>query len=94
MFKLIRRFFTLIFLIIIGVPTFFVGQVWYSAKYSKAESAKVAVVLGAAQFDGRPSDALEARLVEAIRIYKMGIDRKSTRLNSSHSQQSRMPSSA
>jgi vancomycin permeability regulator SanA len=76
MFKLIRRFFTLIFLIIIGVPTFFVGQVWYSAKYSKAESAKVAVVLGAAQFDGRPSDALEARLVEAIRIYKMGMIEK------------------
>lgn len=73
MFKLIRRFFALIFLIIIGVPSFFVGQVWYSAKYSKAEGAAVAVVLGAAQFDGRPSDALEARLVEAERIYKLGI---------------------
>ena len=73
MFKLIRRFFTLIFLIIIGVPIFFIGQVWYAAKYAEPESAKVAVVLGAAQFDGRPSDALEARLVEAERIYKLGM---------------------
>ena len=71
MFKLIRRIFSLIFLIFIGVPTFFVGQVWYSAKYSTPTNAKVAVVLGAAQFDGRPSDALEARLVEAKRIYQL-----------------------
>ena len=39
------------------------------------------------------TDAKESRRVEALR--KIGVkDRKSTRLNSSHSQQSRMPSSA
>ena len=35
-----------------------------------------------------------AELVETTRLFGRGIDRKSTRLNSSHSQQSRMPSSA
>ena len=40
-----------------------------------------------------PSVDLESLLV-AIRIASVGEDRKSTRLNSSHSQQSRMPSSA
>jgi vancomycin permeability regulator SanA len=32
--------------------------------------------MGAAQYDGRPSDALEARLEEALRIYKDGLVEK------------------
>lgn len=76
MFKLIRRFFTLITLIVIGVPGFFFGQVWYAAHYPTVRSADYAVVMGAAQYDGRPSDALEARLQEALRIYKSGLVKK------------------
>ena len=76
MFKLLRRIFALVALLIIAIPTYFIGDVWYGAKYSKAESAKFAVVLGAAQFDGQPSDALEARLVEALRLYKLGFVEK------------------
>ena len=76
MFKLIRRFFTLIFLIIIGVPSFFFGQVYYEAHFPKVVSADYAVVMGAAQYDGRPSDALEARLVEAKRLYDTGLIKK------------------
>ena len=34
------------------------------------------------------------RVIDFLRNDKDGVDRKSTRLNSSHSQQSRMPSSA
>lgn len=76
MFKLIRRFFTLIFLIIIGIPSFFFGQVYYEAHFPKVVSADYAVVMGAAQYDGRPSDALEARLVEAKRLYDTGLIKK------------------
>lgn len=76
MFKLIRRFFTLILLVIIGIPTFFFAQVWYEAHYPKLRSADYAVVMGAAQYDGRPSDALEARLVEAKRLYDSGLVKK------------------
>jgi vancomycin permeability regulator SanA len=32
--------------------------------------------MGAAQYDGRPSDALEARLVEAKRLYNAGLIKK------------------
>lgn len=32
--------------------------------------------MGAAQYDGKPSDALEARLQEALRIYKAGLVKK------------------
>ena len=75
-FKLFVSIFAFIVLIIVAIPTFFIFQVWYSAKYSTPKSANVAVVLGAAQFDGRPSDALEARLVEAKRLYSAGLVKK------------------
>jgi vancomycin permeability regulator SanA len=76
MFKLIRRFISLIILVIIGIPAFFFAQVWYEAHYSKAVTADYAVVMGAAQYDGRPSDALEARLVEAKRLYDAKLIKK------------------
>ena len=76
MFRLIRRTISLIFLIIIGIPTFFFAQVWWEAHYPTSRSTDYAVVLGAAQYDGRPSDALEARLAEALRLYKAGLIKK------------------
>jgi uncharacterized SAM-binding protein YcdF (DUF218 family) len=76
MFKLIGKAVTLITLLIIGVPAFFFAQVWWDAKYPTTKSANYAVVMGAAQYDGRPSDALEARLQEALRIYKAGLTQK------------------
>ena len=47
--------------------------------------------------DLRMADALDLMAVREVRMMRGGdviVDRKSTRLNSSHSQQSRMPSSA
>ena len=41
-----------------------------------------------------PSEKIQRALAELIREYEMESDRKSTRLNSSHIQKSRMPSSA
>jgi vancomycin permeability regulator SanA len=76
MFRLIRRFISLIVLVIIGIPAFFFAQVWYEAHYPKAVSADYAVVMGAAQYDGRPSDALEARLVEAKRLFDSKLIKK------------------
>ena len=76
MFKLIRRFISLIVLIVIGIPAFFFAQVWYAAHFPNVRSVNYAVVMGAAQYDGRPSDALEARLQEALRIYRAGLVKK------------------
>lgn len=76
MFKLIRRIISLFFLLIIGIPAFFYGQVWFAAHYPKVVSTNYAVVMGAAQYDGRPSDALEARLVQAKEIYDAGLVKK------------------
>lgn len=72
-FRFIRRVFTIIFLIILAIPTYAVGKTYYSAHYPVTRAADAIVVMGAAQFDGRPGDVLEARLTEAKRIYDRGL---------------------
>jgi uncharacterized SAM-binding protein YcdF (DUF218 family) len=48
-------------------------QVWLAARRDDARPADAIVVLGAAQFDGRASKILAARLDHAIGLYKRGI---------------------
>jgi len=48
-------------------------QVWAAARRDDARPADAIVVLGAAQFDGRPSKILAARLDHAIDLYRRGI---------------------
>jgi uncharacterized SAM-binding protein YcdF (DUF218 family) len=54
------------------VPAFGLAQVWRAANNPIVREADVIVVLGAAQLNGKPGEALEARLVEAKRIYELG----------------------
>lgn len=72
-FRFIRRIFTLILLVILAIPTYAIGKTYYAAHYPEARQADVIVVMGAAQFDGRPGDVFEARLSEAKRIYDQGL---------------------
>jgi uncharacterized SAM-binding protein YcdF (DUF218 family) len=44
-------------------------QVWHAAGQDDARSAQAIIVLGAAQFDGRPSNVLQARLDHAADLY-------------------------
>lgn len=71
-FKLIRKIISAIVLIAIVVPLFTLGKTWYTAHNLTVKKSDVIVVLGAAQFNGRPSAALRARLIEAERIYSLG----------------------
>jgi uncharacterized SAM-binding protein YcdF (DUF218 family) len=48
-------------------------QVWYVARQDQARTADAIVVLGAAQFDGRPSPVLRARLDHALDLYEQGL---------------------
>lgn len=73
LFKVLRKIISAILLIAIVVPIFTVGRTWFVGHNSTAKQSDVIVVLGAAQFNGRPSSALLARLVEARRIYRLGI---------------------
>lgn len=62
-------------LLVIGVA--YVGltfvQVWQASRRDEARPAGAIVVLGAAQYDGRPSPALEARLDRAFELWDDGL---------------------
>ena len=51
--------------------TFF--QVWRTARKDAARPSDAIVVLGAAQYDGRPSPVLAARLDHALDLYRAGV---------------------
>src|SRR5256885_1527704 len=53
------------------VITFF--QVWRASHQDDARPAQAIVVLGAAQFNGRPSNVLTARLDHAAVLYQQGL---------------------
>ena len=68
----IRRIITLVIILALIGTAYGVSQVWRAANNPIVRQADVIVVLGAAQLDGKPGEALEARLVEAKRIYELG----------------------
>lgn len=72
LFKIIRKLIAFVFLLIIVIPLYAAGNIWYTAHHLKPIKSDVIVVLGAAQFDGRPSDLLLARLQSAKRIFQDG----------------------
>jgi uncharacterized SAM-binding protein YcdF (DUF218 family) len=45
-------------------------QVWLASRRDQARPAQAIVVLGAAQYDGRPSHVLRARLDHAVDLYR------------------------
>ena len=48
-------------------------QVWHASHQDDAHRADAIVVLGAAQFNGKPSKVLAARLDHAAELYKQGL---------------------
>jgi len=45
------------------------AQVWHASRQDDARPAEAIIVLGAAQYDGRPSNVLQARLDHAADLY-------------------------
>lgn len=56
-------------LVVVYVVATFV-QVWWTARTDGARPADAVVVLGAAQYDGRPSAVLESRLGHALTLWQ------------------------
>jgi vancomycin permeability regulator SanA len=69
-FKIIKRVIATVLLVVIVLPLYVGGRVWYTANHTEPVKSDAIVVLGAAQFDGVPSPILEARLREAKRIFE------------------------
>lgn len=72
LFTLIRKIISGILLLAVVIPLFLLGSTWKAGGKSSITSGDVIVVMGAAQYDGRPSEALEARVIEAARIFNRG----------------------
>jgi len=56
--------------VLVAYLVFTFAQVWQAARRDQARQADAIVVLGAAQFDGVPSDILRARLDHAHDLYQ------------------------
>jgi len=72
LFRWIRRIITLVLILALVAPAYGVSQVWRAAKNPVVRHGDVIVVLGTAQLNGKPGVVLEARLVEAKRIFDLG----------------------
>jgi uncharacterized SAM-binding protein YcdF (DUF218 family) len=71
--KLARRL--AVGLVVAGLAylAFTFAQVWWTARQDYAAPAQAIVVLGAAQYDGRPSDVLHARLDHTLGLWRRGL---------------------
>lgn len=49
------------------------GQVWWASRQDDAPPSDAIVVLGAAQWDGKPSPVLQARLDHAVELWEQGV---------------------
>jgi uncharacterized SAM-binding protein YcdF (DUF218 family) len=72
-FKIARRVAVAAFAIVFVYLCVVFVQVWMAARRDDARPADAIIVLGAAQFDGRPSKILAARLDHAIDLYRRKI---------------------
>lgn len=67
------RIIALLLAAIITVPAVTWGWVWYTARQDQRPASDAIVVLGASQYDGRPSPVFEARLRHAADLYADGV---------------------
>jgi uncharacterized SAM-binding protein YcdF (DUF218 family) len=74
MFKFFFRIITLLIAIIIAIPAYALFVTWNSANNpSDRAMADVIVIPGAAQLDGTPGPVLQARLEQALRLFRAGV---------------------
>ncbi len=74
-----RTFFKWTWRLLLGLVLWSAGMGWYITAFSardEARKADVAVVLGAAAWDRRPSPVLQERLNHALRLYELGTVKK------------------
>jgi uncharacterized SAM-binding protein YcdF (DUF218 family) len=63
-----------VFLGLVGLVVLYLGvtfaQVWFAARHDQARPAQAIVVFGTAQYNGKPSPVLAARLDHAVDLYR------------------------
>jgi len=71
--KAVRRVLLALVLVPLLVVTGTAASIWWVARGDDRTPTDAIVVLGASQFDGRPSSVLEARLEHAKALYEQGV---------------------
>jgi len=71
--RLVRRLITFLvlggLLVVVGTA----GSIWWTARQDARPVSDAIVVLGASQFDGRPSSVFKARLQHARKLFEAGV---------------------
>ena len=72
-FRLVRRLVTAVVLACLLVLVGTAASVWWTARQDDRPTSDAIVVLGASQFNGRPSSVFEARLEHAKTLFEDGV---------------------
>jgi uncharacterized SAM-binding protein YcdF (DUF218 family) len=67
--RVVKRLIGLLLIVLIAFPLWCTTRIWWTGTHPKPVQSDAILVLGAAQFDGRPSAVLDARLRMALSIY-------------------------
>jgi uncharacterized SAM-binding protein YcdF (DUF218 family) len=67
------RWLVLFLVLILAYPAWLTYRIWEQSHDDEVHSADAIVVLGAAQYNGRPSPVLQARLDQALYLYEEGL---------------------
>lgn len=70
---LVRRVALVVGLILVGYYLITFVRVWQAAESDDRRPSEAIIVLGAAQYDGRPTSVFKARLDHAYQLYKEGL---------------------
>ena len=76
LFKLLRRLISFILLLGIVIPGYFAYSIWDAGHTASPVKSDAIVILGAAQYNGVPTDVLQARIDRAAQIYRQGFARR------------------
>ncbi len=71
--RIVRRAVALLLLAVVLVVGGTATRIWWVARQDDRRTSDVIAVLGASQFNGRPSSVLEARLEHAKTLYDAGV---------------------
>ena len=71
--RLLVRSVALLLALVVAVPVVVAGRVWYVARQDDRSPSDVILVLGTAQYDGRPSSIFTARLEHALVLHESGV---------------------
>ncbi len=64
------RFVAIVLILLLWYPAWLGLRIWWQSRHDEVHSADVIVVMGAAQYNGKPSPVLKARLDQAAYLYR------------------------